>query len=173
MESSHRFITNCVWKFSLHIVMQWDQLLLYATATFNWFLNEHSQESLHFLYFGHDPYLPHLTAFLQPKLRYLHSDEGMTHLDKLWQAYMLAALNTKESCSKQNKDKYDDVPQYKIGDLVKIKNFNKKSNWDAMYIPNFRIIRIIVLDSQKFPTWLLDFGKWVSVMCIKSCPQTS
>ena len=27
---------------------------------------------------------------------------------------MLAALNTKGACSKRNKDKYDDVPQYKI-----------------------------------------------------------
>ena len=38
---------------------------------------------------------------------------------------MLAALNTKEACSKQNKEKYDDVPQYKIGDLVMIKDFHK------------------------------------------------
>ena len=38
---------------------------------------------------------------------------------------MLAALNTKEAHSKQNNDKYDDVPEYKIGDLVMIKNFNK------------------------------------------------
>ena len=41
---------------------------------------------------------------------------------------MLAALNTKEAHSKQNKDKY---------------NFNKKSNWDAKYIPNFRIMKLI------------------------------
>ena len=83
------------------------------------------QESPHFLYFGCDPYLPHLAAFLQPKLRYLGSDKGMTHLDKLRQAYMLAALNTKEACSKQNIDKYDDIPQYKIGDLIMIKTFDK------------------------------------------------
>ena len=49
----------------------------------------------------------------------------MIHLDKLRQAYMLAVLNIKEVHSKQNKEKYDDVPQYKIGDLVMIKNFNK------------------------------------------------
>ena len=56
---------------------------------------------------------------------------------------MLAVLNTKEACSKQNTDKYDDIPQYKIGDLIMIKNVDKKSNWDAKYIPNFRIIRLI------------------------------
>ena len=46
------------------------------------FQNEHSPESPNFLYFGHDPYLTHLAAFLQPKLRYLVSDEGMTPLNK-------------------------------------------------------------------------------------------
>ena len=36
---------------------------------------------------------------------------------------MLAALNTKEACSK-NIEKYDDIPQYKIGDVIMIKNFD-------------------------------------------------
>ena len=67
----------------------------------------------------------------------------MIHLGKLRQAYMLAALNTKEAHSKQNTEKYDDIPQYKIGDFVMIKNFDKKLNRDTKYIPNFRIIRLI------------------------------
>ena len=50
----------------------------------------------------------------------------MTHLDELTQTYMLAVLNTKRAHSKQNTDKYNDIPQYKIGDLIIIKNFNKK-----------------------------------------------
>ena len=70
-------------------------------AAFNWFPNEYSQELPHFLYFGCDPYFPHLAAFLQPKLRYLGSDKGMIHLDKLRQAYMLAALNMRETYLKQ------------------------------------------------------------------------
>ena len=41
---------------------------------------------------------------------------------------MFVALNTKEAYCKQNKVKYNDVPQYKIGDLVMIKNLDKKSN---------------------------------------------
>ena len=53
---------------------------------------------------------------------------------------MLAALNAKEAHSKQNIDKYNDIPQYKIGNLTMINNFNKKSNWDAECIPNFRIM---------------------------------
>ena len=121
--------------------MEWDQLLSYATAAFNWFLNEHSQESLHFLYFGHDPYLPHLAAFLQSKFRHLGLDKGMVCLKKLKQAYMLAALKTKEAHSKQNKDKYNDVPHYKIEDLVMIKTLIK-IKLGCQVIPNFRIIKL-------------------------------
>ena len=58
----------------------------------------------------------------------------MTHLDKLRPTYMIAALNTKEACSKQNVDKYNDIPQYTIGDLIVIKNFDEKLNWDTKYI---------------------------------------
>ena len=67
----------------------------------------------------------------------------MIFLDKLRQAYMLAALNMREAPSKQPKQKYDDVPNYKIGDLVMIKNFDRKSTWDAKYIPNFRVVLLI------------------------------
>ena len=72
-----------VWKFSVHDVLEWDQLLCYAATAFNWFANEHSWESPHFLYFGCDPYLPHLEAFLQPILRYLGLEEDMICLEKL------------------------------------------------------------------------------------------
>ena len=56
LESSHRFIMDCIHKFSINSILEWDQLLPYATAAFIWLPNEHSQESLHFLYFGHDPF---------------------------------------------------------------------------------------------------------------------
>ena len=53
----------------------------------------------------------------------------MVCIDKLRQFYMLAPLNTQEAHSKQSKDK-NDIPQNNIGDLVMIKNFDKKSNWE-------------------------------------------
>ena len=56
---------------------------------------------------------------------------------------MLAALNIKDTCTKQSKEKYDDVQNYIIGDLVMIRNFDKKSKWDVKYIPNFRIVPLI------------------------------
>ena len=51
-------------------------------------------------------------------------------------------LLDKEACSKQNIEKYDNILQHKIGYLVMIKMLIKLK-WDAKYIPNFRIIRLI------------------------------
>ena len=114
-------------------VLEWDQLLTSPTAAFNWFLNEHTHESPHFLCFGCDPYLPHLATYLQPKLRYLGSDKGMICIVNLRQAYMLVALNTKKAPSKQNKDKNDYIPHHKIEDLAMIKNFNKNELEHKVY----------------------------------------
>ena len=55
---------------------------------------------------------------------------------------MLAALNMREAHSKQTKQRYGDLPNYKIGDLVMIRNFDKKSTWDAKYVPNFRVLHL-------------------------------
>ena len=83
LESSHRFIKDCICKFSVDGVLEWDQLLPHATAAFSSFPNEHSQDLSHFLYFRCDLYMPHLAAFLQSKLRYLGLDEGMICLGEL------------------------------------------------------------------------------------------
>ena len=65
----------------------------------------------------------------------------MTHLNKLDQTYMLPAL--KEAHSKQKCNGHHDVPKSKIGNLVMIKNVDKKLTWDAQYVPKFRIVRLI------------------------------
>ena len=67
----------------------------------------------------------------------------MTHLNKLWQTYMLVALNTKEASFKQKCDRHDNVPKFKIGDFIMIKDFDKKSTWDAKYVSNFREVKLI------------------------------
>ena len=87
---------------------------------------------------------------------------------------MLAALNAKEAHSKQNIDKYDDIPQYKIRDLIIIRNFNKNSNLDAKYVSNFRIIRLIGTRQLEvsYQTGRLRRVD-TSAMCIKFCHQSS
>ena len=44
------------------------------------------------------------SSSFEAQLRYPGSDKGMICLDKLRQAYVFAALNTREAFSKQNKD---------------------------------------------------------------------
>ena len=56
---------------------------------------------------------------------------------------MLTALNTKEAHSKQKCDKHDNVPMFKIRDLIMIKNFDKKLTWDAKYVTNFTVVKLI------------------------------
>ena len=87
-ESSHQFIKDCIWYFSIDGTLEWDQLLPYANAAFNWFPMSTPSNHPYFLYFGYNPHLPHLAAFLQPKLRYLGSDKGMIPLHKWRQAYI-------------------------------------------------------------------------------------
>ena len=41
---------------------------------------------------------------------------------------MLAALNIREAHSKQSKQKYNDIPNYEIGDLVIIRNLQQQKN---------------------------------------------
>ena len=82
LESLHRFITDYIQKFSVDHVLNWDQLLPYASAAFNWFPNENTQESPHFFIFHMWPLFTVPGIILQPKLRYLGSEKGMILLDK-------------------------------------------------------------------------------------------
>ena len=50
--------------------MEWDEVVHFATAAYNFFPNEHSRESPFFLMFGRDPRIP-LNTLLQPKIRYM------------------------------------------------------------------------------------------------------
>ena len=115
-------LKDYIHKFSINGILQWNQLF-HMQQLYNWFPNQHSQESPHF---GCDPYLPKHATFLQPQLRYLGVDEGMTDLDKLWQTYMFAAVNTKEAQSKQKCDKHNKKPKFKISNLILITNLDKK-----------------------------------------------
>ena len=111
------------------------------------------------------------------KLRYLGMDEGMSHLYKLWQTYMLAALNTKEAYSKEKCDKHDNIPEFKMGDLIMVKKICQKSNWDAKYVPNFRLIKLIGMRQLEVsnPTgrlWMVnisDVHKILSADFVVSC----
>ena len=81
-ESSHQFCKDCICKFSMNSIFKWDQLLPYAKLH-----STGSQMNIP----GNPPFsvfwmrllLTTHATFLQPTLRYLGMNKGMTHLHKL------------------------------------------------------------------------------------------
>ena len=87
---------------SKHIskTMEWDEVVHLATATYNFFPNEHSRESPFFLMFGRDPRIP-LNTLLQPKIRYMGTDENILSLEALQRIYYMVAENLKLARERQ------------------------------------------------------------------------
>ena len=96
IEGFHYFLKACISK---HIspILEWDDVVLLAFVAYNFFPNEHSKESSFFLMFGRDPNVP-LTNLLQPKIRYLGTDENILSLESLKNIYELVATNLKYAC---------------------------------------------------------------------------
>ena len=64
IEGFHAFLKACIAK---HVTshLEWDVLIHFACAAYNFVPNEHSKESPFFLMFGRDPVLP-LNTLLGP-----------------------------------------------------------------------------------------------------------
>ena len=88
-----------------------------------------TEESLFFLIYGRDIYLPTLHQFLQPKMRYMGDDKCRIHLDAMQKIYMMVVLNLKifqdlhppPTGNPQNTD-------LTVGDLILIKNHTPQSS---------------------------------------------
>ena len=91
IEGFHFFLKACLAKHMTSTCM-WDTLLAQCCAAYNFFPNEHSQESPFFLMFARDPRLP-LSQLLLPKIRYLGNDQSIAKLEFLIKAFYLAAHN--------------------------------------------------------------------------------
>ena len=103
IEGFHHFLKACMSK---HIskTMEWDEVVHLATAAYNFFPNEHSRESPFFLMFGRDPRIP-LNTLLQPKIRYMGTDENILSLEALQRIYFMVAENLKLARERQTKQK--------------------------------------------------------------------
>ena len=55
---------------------------------------------------------------------------------------MLAAVNLKRARERQPRKTTIEIPKFKVGDLVLLKN-HKEQIWDTIYIPNLRIFKCI------------------------------
>ena len=73
IEGFHSFLKACLSK---HVsnALEWDGIVTFVCAVYNFLPNEHSREAPFFPMFGRDPRIP-LNEFLRPRLRYLGKDE--------------------------------------------------------------------------------------------------
>ena len=74
--------------------MEWDEVVPFVCAVYNFLPNEHSREAPFFLMFGRDPRLP-LNEYLKPRLLYLGNDETIISLEAMKDIYTMAAHNLK------------------------------------------------------------------------------
>ena len=96
IEGFHSFLKACLAK---HLTnnMEWDEVVTFVCAVYNFFSNEHSREAPFFLMFGRDPRLP-LNEYLKPRLCYLGNDETIISLEAMKDIYTMAAHNLKLAC---------------------------------------------------------------------------
>ena len=96
------------------------------------------------LMFGFDPFMPTLFKLLLPKLRYMGDEKCRIHLDAIWEVYMMAVINIKmarDKCPSLISD--CDKTNFKIGDMVLIRNHTPEDIFDLKYKPSFRICKKI------------------------------
>ena len=75
--------------------MEWDELVHIAKMAYNIFPHSAAGESLFFLMYGRDAYLPTLHHLLQPKMQYTGDYKYRIHLDSMQEIYMMAVLHFK------------------------------------------------------------------------------
>ena len=113
--------------------------------------------------FGCNPFKPTLFKLLLPKLRYMGNRKCRIHLDTRQEMYMMAVLilrTARDKCPPPIRD--PDKMEFKIGDIVLMKNHTPKDTFDSKYKPSFRICKKI---SDKAFDIQNSAGKvrWVSI----------
>ena len=120
IEGFHSFLKACLSK---HVSneLEWDEIVTFVCAVYNFLPNEHSREAPFFLMFGRDPRIP-LNEFLRPRLRYLGNDETIISLESLKNIYQIAAHNLKIARTRMHKEKTQQDTKVRTEDLIMIKD---------------------------------------------------
>ena len=104
------------------------------------FLHSLSEEAPFYLMLGWDAYMSTLFKLLLPKIRYMGDEKCRIHLDAMKEVYMMAVCNLKTAIDKcppsiNNPNKTD----FKIGDMVPLKNHTPMTAFYCKYKLRFRI----------------------------------
>ena len=137
IEGFHHFLKSCMTK-HISTTMEWDQVVHLATAAYNFFPNEHSKESPFFLMFGRDPRIP-LNTLLNPKIRYMGTEENILSLEALQRIYHLVAENLKMAKERLHKNQQAYPTKFKTEDMVMIKT-HAEGQFQPIYKGYYRIV---------------------------------
>ena len=139
IEGFHSFLKACLAK---HLTnnMEWDEVVQFVGAVYNFLPNEHSREAPFFLMFGRDPQLP-FNEYLKPRLRYLGNDETIISLEAVKDIYTMAAHNLKLAQMQMQRVTTQHDVKVKTGDLIMIKT-QKKQAFEPRYEGYYRVVKI-------------------------------
>ena len=119
--------------------IDWDEIAHIATMAYTIFPHSSAGEVPFYLIFECDPFMPTLFKLLLLKLRYMGDAKCRIHLDAMREICMMAVLNLKmarDKCPSQIRD--PDKTDFKLRDMVLIKNHTPKDTFDLKYKPSFR-----------------------------------
>ena len=142
IEGFNRFLKACIAKHINH-GLEWDELTPITTACYNFFPYCSARESAFFIMSGRDP-INKLNMVPHAARRYLHDDNGLSHLEALKNIYQVVTkqlLNSRERYIKKHHNQQSSKSQLQAGDLVIIKNLTAKS-FEPKYKGNYRIVKI-------------------------------
>ena len=141
-ERQHSYIKATISKLISITQFPFDQLLNLISYSYNILPHVSHAESPSFLMFGRDFYIPSLHNMLQPALRYLGNEKGLTQLDAVKVALTAACSRLKAVRDKPAKKHQLENHDFKIGDLVLLKNHKKENPFSSKFLPNFRVVKL-------------------------------
>ena len=130
----HAFLKVCISK---HVAphLEWDVLILFPCAAYNFIPNEHSKKSPFFLIFGRDPVLP-LNTLLGPKMRYLGKDLNILFLEAMKNMFQIAATDLIMAREKGDPENNPLPTKLQPGDMVLVQ-IHTKGPFDPKYVGDY------------------------------------
>ena len=141
VERFHRTLHDVLSKLIDDNVDKWDLFLNQALATVRFNISESSKFSPYFLLYNRDVVLP-LDNLLQPKRRYHGEEMHQIALENQHKTFLTVYKHIKQAKRRQAKyaDRQSHDKDFKVGDAIFYKNYNKATELQSNWRPFFRII---------------------------------
>ena len=118
-----------------------------------------AEDSSFFLMFGRDLYICTLANLLQPKLRHLGDALALLSEKMFRKVNVVAVVNfeKKKVRDGQPAEVIKDIPKFKVGDILLLRNHKKHTTWDIRYMSDIWIYMVISDRAYDHRTLLVIF----------------